>query len=57
MSRVREVAEKKYDDILSLDAQYAEIHRNHPFQDGPDFIATLRDLIDGSDFKSTFELN
>jgi RNA polymerase sigma factor (sigma-70 family) len=57
MSRVREVAEKTYDDILSLDAQYAEIHRNHPFQDGPDFIATLRDLIDGSDFKSTFELN
>jgi RNA polymerase sigma factor (sigma-70 family) len=57
MSRVREVAEKKYDDILSLDAQYAEIHRNHPFQDGPDLIATLRDLIDGSDFKSTFELN
>jgi len=57
MSRVREVAEKKCDDLLSLDAQYAEIHRDHPFQDGPDFIATLRDLIDGSDFKSTFELN
>jgi hypothetical protein len=39
-----------------LDEMYAEIHRNHPFHDPPDFVTSLRNLINGADFKSTLEL-
>lgn len=55
--RVREVAEKTCVALEDLDAAYAEIHRDHPFQDPPDFVAALRSLIDRKDFKSTLELD
>jgi RNA polymerase sigma factor (sigma-70 family) len=53
---VREVAAHRRDDLEALDEAYAEIHRDHPFQDPPDFVHALRALIDGSAFKSTLEL-
>jgi RNA polymerase sigma factor (sigma-70 family) len=53
--RVRDVAAKRCDDLDALDAAYAEIHRDHPLQDAPDFVASLRALIEGADFKSTLE--
>jgi len=56
MTRVRDVAEKKSADLDALDEAYAEIHRNHPFHDPPDFVTLLRTLIDGADFTSTLEL-
>jgi RNA polymerase sigma factor (sigma-70 family) len=55
--RVREVAEKTCDALDGLDVAYAEIHRDHPFQDPPDFVAALRSLINGNDFRSTLELD
>jgi RNA polymerase sigma factor (sigma-70 family) len=54
--RVREVAEKRSDDLDALDAAYAEIHRSHPFQDSPDFFASLRALIERNDFQSALEV-
>jgi len=54
--RVREVADKTCEDLEGLDAAYAEIHRDHPFHDPPDFVAALRSLINRTDFKSTLEL-
>jgi RNA polymerase sigma factor (sigma-70 family) len=56
MTRVRDVAEKKSADLDALDEAYAEIHRSHPFHDPPDFVALLRTLINGADFRSTLEL-
>jgi len=56
VTRVRDVAEKTCEDLEALDQAYAEIHRNHPFHDPPDFVASLRALIDGGAFKSTLEL-
>jgi RNA polymerase sigma factor (sigma-70 family) len=56
VTRVREVAGKKCDDLEALDAQYAEIHRDHPFQTPPDFVASLRNLFDDPKFKSIVEL-
>jgi hypothetical protein len=53
--RVRQVAEKRCDDLDALDAAYAEIHRDHPFQDSPDFVASLRALIKRAEFKSALE--
>ncbi|HEX2454989.1 MAG TPA: RNA polymerase sigma factor [Vicinamibacterales bacterium] len=52
---VRDVAAKRRDALDALDEAYAEIHRDHPFQDGPDFLGALRVLINGSDFQSTLE--
>jgi RNA polymerase sigma factor (sigma-70 family) len=56
VTRVREVAEKKCDELDALDFAYAEIHRDHPVLDPPDFVAALRSLIDRTEFKRTLEL-
>lgn len=55
--RVREVAEKTLDNLDALQTAFAEVHRDHPFHEPPDFAAALRSLIDRSDFKSTLELD
>jgi RNA polymerase sigma factor (sigma-70 family) len=52
VTRVREVAEKTCHDLDALDQAYGEIHRAHPFQSAPDFVASLRDLLNRPDFKS-----
>jgi RNA polymerase sigma factor (sigma-70 family) len=51
--RVRDFAVSRSDAIDAIDAEYAEIHRDHPFQQSPDFLASLRALIEKSDFRST----
>lgn len=50
--RVRELAERRSESIDAIDAAYAEIHRDHPFQQSPDFLASLRGLIQQSDLWS-----
>jgi RNA polymerase sigma factor (sigma-70 family) len=57
VTRVREVAQKAHHDLETLDEKYAEIHRGHPFSEGPDFVALLRDLMQRPDFKKTLDLN
>jgi uncharacterized protein (TIGR02246 family) len=42
---VREVAPAVYDDLEEAHRQYAELHRAHPFQMPPDFVARLRSLL------------
>ena len=56
VTHVRDVAESAHRDLETLDAAYAEVHRDHPFLDPPDFVAALRTIIDGAEFKSTWEL-
>jgi RNA polymerase sigma factor (sigma-70 family) len=56
MTRVRDVAESRCEDLKALDQAYADLHRNQPFLPPADFVASLRTLIDGADFKSTLEL-
>jgi len=56
VTRVRDVAEKKCDELDALDFAYGEIHRDHPVLDPPDFVAALRTLIDRTEFKRTLEL-
>lgn len=53
--RVREVAESRSDAIEAVDAAYADIHRDHPFQQSPDFLASLRALIQHDDLQSTLK--
>jgi hypothetical protein len=53
--RLRQVAETRSDALDALDAAYAEIYREHPFQDSPDFFASLRALIERTDFKRALD--
>ena len=57
VTRVHEVAERASDEIAALDKAYAEVYREHPFQNSPDFVAALRELMNGPGFRSTLELN
>ena len=56
VAAVREVATERSDEIDALDAAYAGIHRAHPFQRSPDFVAALRSLLEHPDFKHTLDL-
>jgi RNA polymerase sigma factor (sigma-70 family) len=55
VTRVRDIAEKKCEDLSALDEVYAELHRDHPFQEPADFVTSLRALINRTDFQSTLE--
>jgi len=55
MTRVRDIAELVSDAITGLDAAYAEVYRDHPFQNSPDFVAAMTELMNRSEFRSTLE--
>ena len=55
MTRVRDVAGQAYERLEVLDVAYADIHRNQPFHDSPDFVGALRQLMDTPAFKSMME--
>ncbi len=57
VTHVRDVAARVSDEITELDKAYAEVYRDHPFQNSPDFIAALRDLMNRPKFRSTLELD
>jgi RNA polymerase sigma factor (sigma-70 family) len=48
VTRVRDVAPKVRRQLDTMDEAYAELHRAHPFQAGPDFVAAVRRLIGGA---------
>jgi RNA polymerase sigma factor (sigma-70 family) len=50
--QVREVAEERSEQLEASHAAYAEIHRGHPFHGSPDFVASLRALIERTRFDS-----
>jgi len=56
VTRVRDVAEKRLEELDALDAAYAAIHREHPFLDPPDFVSALRSFISSRNVRSTLEL-
>jgi hypothetical protein len=55
VTRVRDVAGKKREDLDALDDAYAELHRDHPFHEPASFVTSLRALINGTAFRSTLE--
>jgi RNA polymerase sigma factor (sigma-70 family) len=56
VAHVRDVAARVSDEITGLDAAYAEVYRDHPFQNSPDFVAALRELMNRPEFRSMLEL-
>ncbi len=56
VTHVRDVATRVSTEITGLDEAYAEVYRDHPFQNSPDFVAALRELMSRPEFRSTLEL-
>ncbi len=48
--QVREVAQARADELASLDAQCADIFRQHPFHESPDLVPALRRLVASPEF-------
>ena len=44
--RMKEVAARTHEQLDTLDRSYGELQREHPFHDSPDFVASLRSLLD-----------
>jgi len=57
VTHVRDVAARVSAEITGLDEAYAEVYRDHPFQNSPDFVAALRELMNRTEFRSTLELD
>ena len=57
VTHVRDVAARVSDEIAGLDEAYAEVYRDHPFQNSPDFVTALRELMDRPEFRSTLDLD
>lgn len=57
VTHVRDVAPRISDEITGLDKAYAQIFREHPFQESPDFVTRLKELIGDPEFRATLELD
>ncbi len=53
---VHDLAERVSSEITGLDKAYTDVYQNHPFQNSPDFVAALRELINRPDFGLALEL-
>jgi RNA polymerase sigma factor (sigma-70 family) len=45
VTHVRDVAARASAEITGLNEAYAEVYRDHPFQNSPDFVSRLRELL------------
>jgi hypothetical protein len=56
LGEVREAMPKTYATIRTLDNQYAEIYRGHPFYRPPDLGQRLRQLVESAELKRATNL-
>jgi RNA polymerase sigma factor (sigma-70 family) len=56
ISQVHEAVPKAYETIRTLDDQYADIYRRHPFYKPPDLGQRLRQLVENSDLRRATDL-
>ena len=54
--RVQEATGKTLDALSALDAAYAQIYRDHPFHESPDFVGRVRALLAEGRFTFPLEL-
>jgi len=56
IQQVREVVRMKSEALTTLDEQYAEIYRQHPFHESPDLVQALRRLLESPGFRRATDL-
>jgi RNA polymerase sigma factor (sigma-70 family) len=54
--QVREVVRAKADALATLDRQYAQVYRQHPFYESPDLVPALRQLLGSPEFQRATDL-
>lgn len=58
MYNIRQAAERNIPAVSDyLDEKCRELFVEHPFQNAPDFVMTLREILDSTKFKELFNLN
>jgi len=55
VTRIRELAPAVHEDVNALDAAYAAVHRDHPFQAPPALAGAIRALLQQPAFESIVE--
>jgi RNA polymerase sigma factor (sigma-70 family) len=55
VQQVREVVRARSDTLATLDDQYADVFRQHPFHESPDLVPALRRLIESPDLRPLTE--
>jgi hypothetical protein len=55
LKQVREVVRTKAEALTTLDAQYSEVFRQHPFYPTCDVLPALRRLLAGPDFQQAID--
>ena len=56
IQQVREVVRTQSEALTTLDEQYAEIYRQHPFYELPDFVQALSRLLESPGFTRATDL-
>ena len=51
VQQVREVVQSGSDALATLDAQYADVFRQHPFYAAPDLVQAIRQIIDSPELR------
>jgi RNA polymerase sigma factor (sigma-70 family) len=54
LARVKDVAPRAHSELVDLAEAYAGVHRKHPFQRSPNFVAALKELLDSPEFQPLF---
>jgi hypothetical protein len=58
VNKVRQAVEPKLHSLYGfLDEKCSELFAGHPFQDAPDFVETLREILNKDEFKELFNFN
>jgi RNA polymerase sigma factor (sigma-70 family) len=55
VTRVRELAPRVHEEVNALDAAYAAVHRDHPFQTPPALAGAIRALLQGPGVESILD--
>jgi RNA polymerase sigma factor (sigma-70 family) len=55
VEQIREVVRARSDALATLDDQYADVFRQHPFYESPDLVPALRRLIESPDLRRLTE--
>jgi hypothetical protein len=56
IQQVREETRTKSEALTTLDEQYADIYRQHPFHESPDLVQALRQLLESPVFRRATDL-
>ncbi len=56
--QIENIVPQKIEDLNDLiESKSSKLFREHPFQNSPDFVKSLNQILESSEFKSIFNFN